>query len=109
MGAMRNVTTRPMVVAVGPDQSICFGPPSDGLYTLSGDYYTAPTVMVADDDEPTGLPARYHMLIVYKTMIKYAGYESAPEVYSKGDMETKKMMSELEAARLTAASFAGSL
>lgn len=108
-GAMREVQTRPVSIAAGPDQSLNVGPPSNGLYTITSDYFTAPAVMVADTDVPTGLPARFHLLIVYGAMMKYAGYESAPEVYSRASQEYNRMFAELEAVRLPRMGFAGAL
>lgn len=109
-GAMRQVQTRPVAIAAGPDQSLNIGPPSNGLYTITSDYFTAPTVMVADTDVPVGLPTRFHLLIVYKVMMmKYSGYESAPEVYSRGLAEYGRMFPQLEAVRLPKMGFAGAL
>lgn len=109
LGAMRQVQTRPVAVAVGPNQSVNVGPPSNGLYTITADYWVAPSVMTADTDVPTGLPLRYHMLIVYRAMKKYAGYESAPEVLARANMEYAPLMSQLEVARMPNVCFAGSL
>lgn len=109
LGALRSVQTRPVAVAVGPDQSVNVGPPSNGLYTVTADYFVAPSVMTQDADVPTGLPLRFHMLIVYKAMTKYAGYESAPEVFSRGNSEYNLMFNQLEGARLPQISFAGAL
>lgn len=109
LGANRTVQTRPVAVAVGPDQSVNVGPPSNGLYTLTADYFVAPTVMATDTAVPTGLPLRFHMLPVYRTMVKYSGYESAPEVFSRGTAEGARMFSQLESARLPQITFAGSL
>lgn len=109
LGAMRNVQTRPVAVAVGPDESLNFGPPSNGLYTITADYWLAPSVMTNDTDVPTGLPLRFHMLPVYKTMIKYGGYESAPEVYTRGTSEYNRMFAQLEALRLPPIAFGGGL
>lgn len=108
-GANRNVQTRPVAVAFGPDQSVCLGPPPNGLYTITGDYFVAPTEMVADTDVPTGLPVRFHMLIVYRVMMKYAGYESAPEVYERGSQENDGMYAQLQAVRAPRVSFGGAL
>lgn len=105
--ANRNVRTRPMVFAVGPDQSICLGPPPNALYTITGDYFMAPIDMVADTDIPLGLPIRFHMLIVYRAMIKYGGYESAPEVYQRGTEENAGMYAQLLAARAPRISWGG--
>lgn len=109
LGAMRSVQTRPVAVAVGPDQSVNLGPPSNGLYTITADFWIAPTVMSSDTNSPTGLPLRYHMLIVYKTMQKYAYYESAPEVLSRADKEYVPLFAKLEDARLPQIAFAGAL
>jgi hypothetical protein len=109
LGAMRAVQTRPVVVAVGPDQSVCIGPPSNGLYTITADYFVAPTSMVLDTDIPVGLPTRFHLLIVYLAMRKYAGYESAPEVYSRGSEESARMYAQLQAVRAPKFSFSGAL
>lgn len=100
LGAMRNVQTRPVVIAVGPDQSLCLGPPPAAGYTITGDYYVAPTVMAADADVPTGLPASHHLILVYQAMIYYALDEAAPEILSRGQTGYKKLLSELEALRL---------
>lgn len=108
-GAMRSVQTRPVAVAVGPDESVNIGPPSNGLYTITADYFVAPSVMTADTDVPTGLPLRYHMIIVYKAMMKYAGYESAQEVWSRGNSEYNLMFNQLEAVRLPQIGFVGAL
>lgn len=108
-GAMRSVQTRPVAVAIGPDQSVNVGPPSNGLYTVTADYFVAPSVMTDDTDVPTGLPLRFHMLIVYKAMMKYAGYESASEVFSSGSSQYNLMFAQLEAARMPGVGFAGGL
>lgn len=109
LGAMRSVTTRPVVIAIGPDQSLNLGPPPNALYTVTGDYFVAPSVMAADTDTPTGLPVNFHMLIVYRAMKKYAWYESAPEVDAAADLGFKPMMGQLEAVRAQEVSFGGAL
>lgn len=108
-GAQRTVQTRPIIIAVGPDNSLCVGPPPDATYTITGDYFVAPTAMIADIDVPTNLPVQNHMIIVYKAMMKYAAYESAPEVYTRGQTEYAKELAKLEALRLPQMGFAGSL
>lgn len=99
LGAMRSAQTRPVAIAVGPDQSLNLGPPPNGAYTITGDYYVAPSEMVADADVPLGLPTRFHMLIVYRVMMKYAGYESAPEIYERGSQENAGMYAQLLSVR----------
>ena len=109
LGAMRNVQTRPVAIAFGPDESICLGPPPNGLYTIYGDYYVAPSAMVADTDVPALLPAQFHMIIVNKAMMKYGGYEAAPEVFQRGNQEYQLALDQLEALKVPQMSFAGAL
>ncbi|HEY1441989.1 MAG TPA: hypothetical protein VGF65_14460 [Mycobacterium sp.] len=109
LGAMRTVQTRPVAIAVGPDQSLCLGPPPNSNYTITGDYFVAPTEMVVDTDVPLGLPTRFHMLIVYRVMQKYGRYESAPEVYERGTEENAGMYAQLMAVRAPRVSFGGAL
>jgi hypothetical protein len=109
LGAMRAVQTRPQMVAVGPDQSLCLGPPPNALYTIEADYFVAPTEMVADTDIPIGLPTRFHMLIVYQTMVECAGYESASELFERGTRDSAEMYSQLMAARAPRMTSGGAL
>lgn len=108
-GANRSVQTRPVAVAIGPDESVCVGPPSNGLYTVTGDFFTAPTIMAADTDIPIGLPVAQHMLIVYSAMMSYAGYEAASEVYQRGKAGWDTMLAQLEAIKLPEVTWAGAL
>lgn len=95
-GAQQQVQTRPVAVAIGPNKSVCIGPPSNGSYTIEADYWVAPSTMDANASVPTGLPARFQMLIVYKAMMKYGFYESAPEVIQRADREYKTLFATLE-------------
>jgi len=107
-GAMRSVQTRPVAVAIGPDKSVCLGPPPTAGYTVTADYWVKPTLMSADDDEP-GMPTEFHMAIVYLAMTFYAGYEAAPEVMARGQGSYDKMMRQLGALQAPMMSVAGPL
>jgi hypothetical protein len=109
LGAMRNVQTRPVAIAIGPDQSLNLGPPPNGLYTVTGDYWMAPSVMAEDTDVPVGLPTRWHMLIVYAAMRKYGYYEAASDLLQRAQSEWDRMYRQLEAGRLPAMGFGGAL
>jgi hypothetical protein len=109
LGANRTVQTRPTDVAVGPGNEICLGPPPNGLYTVTADYYRAPTDMTLDADTPTGLPVQFHLLIVYYAMRKYSQYESAPEVYQRAKQEGDTTMAQLRLLRGPRFTFAGAL
>lgn len=109
LGAMRNVQTRPVVIAVGPNKELCLGPPPDATYTVTGDYYIAPTAMEADTDTPTGLPARFHMLLVYDAMDMYAFYESAPEVATWAEKGRTRLLPVFQSVYLPTVFFPGAL
>jgi hypothetical protein len=97
-GAMRAQSGRPAVMTLAPDKSFAIGPLPDVAYTIVGEYYRAPSDLVNDADNPVafGLPARYHMLIVYLAMQSYATFYAAPEVMARGETEGNKAMRRLE-------------
>jgi hypothetical protein len=99
-GSMRSATGRPAVLTVNPDRTVACGPVLVDAYTIAGEYYHVPTDLLLDTDDPSatgnGLPDRYHMLIVYMAMRKYAAYYVAPEVESRGATGERKFMRRLE-------------
>ncbi len=96
---MRNTLARPVVVSITPNKDLAFGSTPDQIYTINGEYYTQPVSLTADTDIP-GIPARFHMIIVYRAMMYYAGYESAPEVLSRGEFEYRRLYSRMEIDQL---------
>lgn len=107
-GSMRTTYTRPTVFSIDPPKNIVLGAIPDTVYTVVGEYYTAPTELVSDSDVPI-LPARYHMAIVYRAMIHYGLYEAASEVLSRGTAEFEKMMTRLMADQLPDVTFGAPL
>lgn len=96
-GALRDVNTRSMALAIAPDESsICLGPAPQSIYTIEGDYWVAPQLFSADADTPTGLPAQFHMLIAYYALLKYGIYESAADVISRAQLEVPGLETMLE-------------
>ena len=99
LGANRNVRTRPWAFAVSPAKAICLGPvPADG-YTITCDYFAAPSDMTLDADIPA-LPKQFHMAIIYRAMMSYGAYQSAQEVYQRGELEFNKLMMRMDRDRL---------
>ena len=96
---MRNTTARPVVVSITPEKDLAFGSKPDQAYVIDGEYYTQPTSLTADTDVPL-IPARFHMAIVYRAMMYYAGYEAAPEVLARGDFEYRRLYSRMEIDQL---------
>ena len=99
-GAQQEVETRPIAIAVSPQNGICVGPWPTSTYTLTGDYWAAPLQMVADTDTPSNIPAQWQMAIVYQAMIYYGMYESAPDVTARGATYYRKLKRQLSALRL---------
>lgn len=98
---MRNTYARPVVVTVDPDKRLGFGTKPDQPYVISGEYYVQPTEFSASTDAPPSVfPTRFHMMIVYRAMMFYGGYESAPEVYQRGEFEFKRLMNRLDIDQL---------
>ena len=58
-----------------------------------------PGAVAADADTPA-LPSNFHMLIVFRAMYYYGGYESASEVYQRGEFEFKRLMERLNIDQL---------
>jgi hypothetical protein len=96
---MRQTYARPVVVSIMPNKDLAFGAIPNLAYVIDGEYYTQPVDLVADADVPL-IPSRYHMMIVYRAMMYYGGYESAPEVLSRGDFEYRRQYSRMEIDQL---------
>lgn len=94
-GAQQTVTTRPVAIAVSPENAICVGPWPTSTYTLTGDYFMAPLQMEVNGDEPSNIPEEWQMAIVYKAMVSYGFYESAPEVVARGQQGYRTLTRQL--------------
>jgi len=97
---MRNTYQRPVVVTIDPQKKLGFGAAPDQAYVIVGEYYTQPELMVDDTDTPGLLPNWFHMMIVYRAMVYYAGYEAAPEVFQRGQSEFNRLMDRLNIDQL---------
>jgi len=99
-GNMRQSYARPLSITIAPDMSIGLGQvPDSSNYTVVGDYFKEPSLMVNDTDIP-GLPTRFHMLIVYQAMIYYGEYEQDDYVRTTAQEEFNKMLSRMVVAQL---------
>ena len=107
-GALRTSPTRPMVAAVSPTKALCLGPVALAGYTITRDYFAAPTAMVADADVPA-LPAQFHEVIMWRALMLYGGFEGAADAYDRGKENHDKLMARLEADRLPGVQTAGPL
>lgn len=94
LGARKAIYARPVNYAEAPDRSIVLGLAPDDVYTVTGEYYKTPVTLAADADTPD-MPARFHNAIVYRALMAYGAYESAPEVYQYGEKEYRRLLNKL--------------
>ncbi len=68
--------------SVSPTEGFLIGPTPDAAHFLRADYVKDYTDLVADADVPA-IPARFHMLIVWRALMEYGGFDAASEVYQR--------------------------
>lgn len=96
---MRTTYNRPVIIAVDPLKTLWFGPVPDDVYTVECEVYQLPQVIALDADTPM-MPPRWHMAIVWKALIAYAAFESAPEVMARASQNYEELMNELRQDRM---------
>ncbi len=95
MGAQQTVTTRPVAIAVGPNNSICVGPWPTAAYTLTGDFYLSPRTMETNTDTPSVIPVQFQSAIVWRGLWYYGMYESDLACVSKGNTRYRQVARQL--------------
>lgn len=95
MGSLQTVTTRPVAIAVGPNNSICVGPYPTSTYTLTGDFYLSPRTMAANTDTPSVIPVQFQSAIIWKALWYYGMYNSAPECVATGQTRYRQVARQL--------------
>jgi len=78
---------RPVEFTQLPDGKLRFEPAPDDVYTINGDYKRDLQTFSDNADTPTGLPVRFHKMIVWYALAKYAAHENAPEALTRSQME----------------------
>lgn len=92
-------TSQPSCFTVGNEMQIILWPTPNAAYTVTGEYQKSVTKMAADDDTPL-YPAEYHMLPVYRAMMRYARYTGASEIYADAERDYKSMLHEMSRTQL---------
>lgn len=87
---------RPARYTVGPDERIEFdrSPENDDFYAEFLFRHT-PQELTTNDEEPIGLPPRFHDLIVYYAIEHYAGYDETNPQYIRAKRLTKRLRNKL--------------
>lgn len=107
-GVQQSTTGQPAFVSVDNDDRIVLGPKPDAIYTVTGEFQRGPQTLAADGDTPD-MPTRFHDLIVWHALTRYAVNAVAPEVLTYGKMLSDRMMRELEQAQMPTFRMAGPL
>lgn len=108
-GLQSQISQKPTVFSIRDrDSAILLGNTPDDVYTITGQYQQAP-IELEDDEATPGMPVRFHMAIVYRAMMLYASFESAPEVYADGETEYNKLMAALRLDQLDEINFGAPL
>jgi len=106
-GSSRTQTGRPIECTINPAKELVLWPIPDNAYTIVGEYFRTPHVMVADTDTP--IFPRFQMCIVFNALMRYASYVNEPGVYAYAQKEYGKTISSLENDQLEQIKFAGPL
>jgi len=69
--------------------------PPDNNWNIEFEYRLLPQTLGADSDTPTGLPDKFHMLIVYWAMVEYAGFDESDRQYKRAFKSYRRMLNKL--------------
>lgn len=111
-GSNRTQTGRPQVYTIKPNKSLVFFPIPDDAYTIGGEYFKRPHRMTTNADATTGtpiFPRQFHMAIVWRAVMLYAGFESTSATYAHAQREHGRLYGQLCVDQLPAWGMAGSL
>jgi hypothetical protein len=100
--------SRPQYVTQSPNMALTLWPTPNKGYTVKGQYYRAPSLMVNNDDVP-GMPEQYHMAIVYLAMQYYGRSEAAMEILADGATRYRPLIGRMEIEQLPEINMGGPL
>ena len=94
-GPHRVNTGRPFFFSIDPVGSFWTGLIPNAVFTINGEYFKRAQVMSLDADIPL-IPTQSQMAIVWRALMFYGAFEGADEVYSHGEKEFARVLSQLE-------------
>ena len=74
-----SVSNAPSSITITPSDRLRVYPAPDAAYAITGDAFKVPQVLTNDTDVPL-MPSEYHMAIVWKALVDYAGFEESSPV-----------------------------
>lgn len=100
---------RPTIFAVRDDNALCLGNvPGDAAHQVAGWYQAAASDLTGNDATP-GMPSEFHMLIVFRAMMKFGAGDNAPEVFTEGKSGYDTMLSAMKRTQLDSVTWGGPL
>lgn len=100
---------RPEVHSINNKLELVLGhTPNNIQYTIVGEYTKTAQRLIANADIPE-MPEDYHMMIVYRALIKYARAEAAAEIYQDAKTEFTEYKRRLELNQLPPVELGGTL
>lgn len=93
-GSAQTLTGRPIEFSINPQKNVVTYPIPDKEYVIDGEYFAYAAVMTADTDVP--IFNRFHMVIVYNALMRYASYISDPATYARAQHDYRIQMGKLE-------------
>lgn len=91
--------SKPTYFILTPENNIYLHEIPDDAYTLTADYWKAPTRLSANTDT-SAIPTRFERIIIARAKIYYAEHEEFPAVLELASSEYKSLLDKLEAAEL---------
>lgn len=98
-GSQQSSTGQPIYVSVDDDDRFILGPNPSAIYTITGDYQRGPQTLAVDADTPD-MPSRFHDLVAWYAIERYATHMVAPEILAQSRLQAGRLMGELELSQL---------
>ena len=98
---------KPGAFTWSPQQTIIFDRQPEAAYQIQLEYNRAPQSLAVDGDVPI-IPARFHDLIVYAAVIRFAKFDKDKELEQTATTDYEEWLSKLEASQLPPLQFAKS-
>ncbi len=99
-GSARVDSNRPTVFTIKFNKSIQLAAIPDAGYNVNGEYIKSIDVLDVTNNDDTPLFDDYNMIIVWRALMFFGGFEGAPEVSDMGEIEYKNLLMRLRIAYL---------
>ena len=73
---------KPMHWTISDGDALRIGPAPDDIYSLKVDYLREPQELAADADVP-GLPARFHLMLMWRALVDVGKFDNAADVLAR--------------------------